>query len=102
MARNKKQWTPEERAHQAEAMRKKWQDPEYREKTHTAMQEIGEERRKNISEKLKAKWQDPEFRAKQSIGRSAGAKARWADPVKRAAIMARRAELKAEQDKNNG
>jgi hypothetical protein len=90
MSNHKASWTAERRAKYSEVAKARWADPETRKQMVAGMQNITPEQRKKISDSLKELWQDPEWRQQQSLSRSTAAKARWADPDKRAALMAAR------------
>tara|TARA_R110000851_G_scaffold211412_6_gene363995 strand:- start:745 stop:1107 length:363 start_codon:yes stop_codon:yes gene_type:complete len=86
-------WTPEKRAAQGEAMRKRWADPEYREimKIKATDSRKTPEFRARQSAQTTDRWaNDPEYREKITAAQSTSAKARWADPVKRAEFLAKR------------
>ncbi len=60
--------SPEARAERSEAMRLRWQDPEYRRRMSEAHlgKSLGSESRRKVSEGAKAAWDDPERRRQHS------------------------------------
>ncbi|MCK9529512.1 MAG: GIY-YIG nuclease family protein [Gammaproteobacteria bacterium] len=64
----KNSWTDELKTQRSEEMRKKWQDPEYRESQTAKIAEVerSEEKRKQKSEKGKEVWQRQEYRDKKT------------------------------------
>lgn len=95
--------TPETIEKMRQTVRKRWSNPEFREKQKQAMQEGRlqnmDKIRQTSSETLKNNWKDPDWRDNMSTRQSEGARARWADPEKRAAILAAR---KAAYEKKKG
>ncbi len=77
---------PEFRERQAEAVREKWKDPEFRERNAEATREMlydrwkDEEFRKRNAEAVREKWKDPEFREKQAEAVREMLYDRWKDP----------------------
>lgn len=63
----KNSWTEELKAQRSEEMKKKWQDPEYRESQTAKIAEVerSEEKRKQKSKKGKEVWNRPEYKQKQ-------------------------------------
>jgi len=80
---------PAERIRRSAIMKAAWQDKDEEKLYRSAL--------------LKNYWQDPEWKAKTSANQSKGAKARWADPEKRAALIAakRAGYLKRVAARNN-
>jgi hypothetical protein len=75
------------------AMKRRWKDPAYREHMAAARAALNgtnymtPEGRRSASEKALKRWKDASFRKRLSKRMSAGAKARWADKVKREALL---------------
>ncbi len=68
------------------AMKKQWQDPEYRAKMRAARKKQGQDLgyQTRLSAAMKKLWKDPEYQAKMSAAR----KERWQDPEYRAKVSA--------------
>jgi hypothetical protein len=84
----------------SESLKKRWEDPEYREKYSNMTRghrAHSNDTRARIAEKIKLKWQDAEYRAKivnspsQEVRAriSAKLKARWEDPIFREKMLQR-------------
>jgi len=70
---NRRPWTNEQKAKLSAYMKKKWEDPEYREKCLPNLEKSRvkgvrrtEETKARMSEALKKRWRDPEYRARRS------------------------------------
>lgn len=96
--------TEETKQRLREVMLAKWNDPEW---VANRKGQIGERRPRTeeekaaMSDKMTDKWQDKEFRQRITKKQSEGAKARWADPVKREKFLKQRAEALARRQQNN-
>lgn len=97
----RKPLSEEHKKKMSEIMLEKWKDPEFRRKNleakQAAMKPRTQEHKDKIAEKMKEYWADPEYREKTRKSQSEGAKARWADPEKRAALLRARGQLKDDE-----
>jgi hypothetical protein len=68
-----------------------WADPNKRAEHSAVMKSRWAEcpqRNAQVSKELKQRWENPQWKEYMTTKQSQGAKARWADPVKRAELLA--------------
>lgn len=87
-------YSDETRKRLSEFQKQLWSDPEYAAKRieliRNTKRNFGEEFGTQARDRLQSLWNDPNWKEHTRASQSAGAKARWADPVKRAEFLEKR------------